>query len=102
MASPVLEGLLSQYQSLGVAASTHRTYQTGIRAFQQFCYQFSIPSIPASPLTLCYFHASVAHRISHKTIKVYLAGIRLKRLREGFQDPTNDKLRQNILNFKIK
>ena len=84
MASPVLEGLLSQYQSLGVTASTHRTYQTEIRAFQQFCYQFSIPSIPTSPLTLCYFCASVAHRISHKAIKVYLAEIHLEHLERGF------------------
>ena len=92
MASPVLEGLLSHYQSLGVASSTHRTYQTGLRAFQQFCYQFSIPAIPASPLTLRYFCCSIAHTVSHKTIKVYLAGIRLEHIERGLQDPTNNEL----------
>ena len=92
MASPVLEGLLSRYQSLGVASSTRRTYQTGLRAFQQFCYQYSIPVIPASPLTLRYFCCSIAHKVSHKTIKVYLAGIRLEHIERGFQDPTNDEL----------
>ena len=92
MANPVLEGLLSHYQSLGVASSTRRTYQTGVRAFQQFCYQFSIPAIPASPLTLRYFCCSIAHKISHKTIKVYLAGIRLEHIERGLQDPTNDEL----------
>ena len=92
MASPALEGLLSHYQSLGVAASTRQTYQAGIRAFQQFCYQFAIPSIPASPLTLRYFCCSIAQTVSYKTVKVYLAGIRLEHLERGFQDPTNDEL----------
>ena len=92
MASPILEGLLSHYQSLGVATSTRRTYQDGVRAFQQFCYQYGIPSIPASPLTLRYFCCSIARRVSHKTIKVYLAGIRLEHLERSCQDPTNDEL----------
>lgn len=92
MASLIFEGFLSHYQALGVATSTRCTYQTGIRAFQQFCYQFTIPSIPATPLTLCYFCASIAHRVSHKTIKVYLAGIRLEHIERGFLDPTNNKL----------
>ena len=92
MASPILEGLLSHYQSLGVATSTRRTYQAGVRAFQQFCYQYGIPSIPASPLTLRYFCCSIAQRVSHKTIKVYLTRIRLEHLERGCQDPTNDEL----------
>ena len=92
MASPLLEELLSPYQSLRVASSTHRTYQTGLRVFQQFCFQFSIPAIPASPLTLCYFCCSIAHKVSYKTIKVHLAGIHLKHIEREFQDPTNDEL----------
>lgn len=92
MVSPILEGLLSHYQSLGVASSTRRTYQTGLRAFQQFCYQFSIPPFPASPLTLRYFCCSIAHKVSHKTIKVYLAGIRLEHIESGFRDPMNNEL----------
>lgn len=92
MASLIFEGFLSHYQALGVATSTHCTYQTGIRAFQQFCYQFTIPSIPATPLTLRYFCVSIVHKVSHKTIKVYLAGIRLEHIERGFLDPTNDEL----------
>ena len=75
-----------------MTTSTRRTYQAGVRAFQQFYYQYGIPSIPASPLTLCYFCCSIARRVSHKTIKVYLAGIRLEHLERGCQDPTNDEL----------
>ena len=59
------------------------------RTFKQFCLQFSIPT---SPLTLHYFCCSRAHKVSHKTIKVHLAGIQLEHIERGFQDPTTDKL----------
>ena len=37
-----LDGLLHEYQSLGVAPSTHHTYRAGVRSYQQFCNQFNI------------------------------------------------------------
>jgi len=92
MANPTLEGLLSHYQSLGVAPSTRRTYQAGVRALQQFCNQYTIPAFPASPLTLRYFCCHMACQVSYKTIKVYLAGIRLSHIERGFEDPTKDEL----------
>ena len=36
----------------------------------------------------------MAHRVSYKTIKVYLAGIRLEHLERGFEDSTKDELLQ--------
>ena len=41
-----------------------------------------------------YFCTSIAQRVSYKTIKVYLAGIRLEHLERGLRDPTDDKLLQ--------
>ena len=78
MADPVLDGLLHEYQSLGVAPSTRRTYRAGVRSYQQFCNQFNIQQFPATSLTLRYFCTSIAQHVSYKTIKVYLAGIRLE------------------------
>ena len=92
MAHPVLDKLLIQYQSLGVAPSTRRTYQTGVRSYLLFCDQFTIPPFPASPLTLRYFCSHIASHVSHKTIKVYLSGIRLEHLERGHHDPTDDEL----------
>lgn len=92
MADPALKRLLSYYQSLGVSQSTHRTYQAGVRALQQFCTQYAIAAFPASPLTLCYFCCYMACQVSYKTIKVYLAGIRLEHLERGLEDPTQDEL----------
>ena len=94
MANPVLDGLLHEYQSLGVAPSTHRTYRAGIRSYQQFCNQFNIQQFPATSLTLRYFCTSIAQRVFYKTIKVYLAGIRLEHLERGLHDPTDNKLLQ--------
>ena len=63
----------------------------GIKALHQICAQHTIP---ASPLTLRYFCCYMAHQVSYKTIKVYLAGIRLEHLERGFEDPTKDELLQ--------
>ena len=94
MADPTLEGLLSHYQSLGVAQSILRTYQAGVRALQQFCTHYAIAAFPASLLTLCCFCCYMASRVSYKTIKVYLylAGIRLEHLERDLEDPTKDEL----------
>ena len=94
MANAVLDGLLHEYQSLGVALSTRHTYRAGLRSYQQFCDQFNIQQFLATSLTLRYFCTSIAQRVSYKTIKVYLAGIRLEHLERGLHDPTDDKLLQ--------
>ena len=94
MANPALEGLLSYYQRLGVATSTQRTYQAGIKALHQFCAQYTILPFPASSLTLCYSCCYMARQVSYKSIKVYLAGICLEQLERGFEDPTKDELLQ--------
>ena len=77
MANPALKRLLSHYQFLGVAQSTCRTYQAGVRAFQQFCTHYAIIAFPASPLIPRYFCYYIASWMSYKTIKVYHAGIQL-------------------------
>ena len=94
MANPVLDRLLNEYQSLGVAPSTRRTYRAGVRSYQQFCDRFNIQQFPATSLTLCYFCTSIAQRVSYKTIKVYLAGMRLEHLERELHDPTDDRLLQ--------
>ena len=95
LADPVLDRLLHEYQSLGVAPLIYCTYRAGVRSYQQFCNQFNIQQFPATSLTLRYFCTSIAQRVSYKTIKVYLAGIRLEHLERGLHDPTGDKLASN-------
>ena len=40
--------------------------------------------------------ASESQHVSHKTLKVYLCGIRLWHIKEGFKDPTSDPLLQLV------
>ena len=101
MADPILEGLLSHYQSLGVAQSTCRTYQDGVRALQQLCTHYAIADFPASPLTLRYFCCYMVSRVLYKTIKVYLAGIRLEHLERDLKDLMKDEL-LHLLGTSIK
>ena len=53
MANTVLVRQFHEYQSLGVAPSTRRTYQAGVK--QQFCKQYNVPDFPSTSLTLRYF-----------------------------------------------
>ena len=92
MPHPVLDRLLVQYQSIGVAPSTRHTYQAGVRSYLLFCDKFTISPFPASPLTLCYFCSYIASHVSHKTIKEYLSSVQLEHLERGHRDPTDDDL----------
>ena len=76
----------------GVAESTRRTYKSGVTAFIHFCSRFNITPFPATSLTLQYFCAERSQCISYKTLKVYLAAIRLMHIEQGLSDPTTDEL----------
>ena len=90
MANAILHRRLLQCRHHGIALSTRRAYQSGRRAFLSFCSKFSISPLPASSLTLQYFCANISQHVSYKTIKVYLAGIRLTHIEHGLPDPTDD------------
>ena len=75
----------------GVAKSTRRTYQSGLSAYTSFCSRFNINPLPATSLTLQYFCADRSKFISYKTLKVYLAAIRLMHIEQGLPDPTTDE-----------
>ena len=51
-----------------------------------------IKPLPASSLTLQFFCVEISSQTSYKTLKVYLAAIRLEHLERGFSDPTNDEI----------
>lgn len=56
-----------------------------------FCSHFNITPLPATSLTLQYFCANKSQSISYKTLKVYLAAIRLMHIEQGLPDPTVDQ-----------
>ena len=60
------------------------------------CARFNIQLLPASSFTLQYFRADIAQHVSYKTLKVYLADIRLLHIEHGFPYPTDDNLLQLV------
>ena len=90
MAYSDLHDRLLQCRYHGIAESTRRTYQSGLKKFGSFCGQHAFTPAPASSLTLQYFCAYESQSVSHKTIKVYLAAIRLHHIENNMLDPTDD------------
>ena len=91
MANTFLTTSLRQFIYLGVAPSTRQTYNSGINSYLKFCARFNIQPYPASSLTLQFFCTDLSQHISYKSIKVYLAGLRLAHLELGHSDPTVDE-----------
>ena len=69
-------------------------HQTNIHSRLQ-CNKFGTvikvkPTLPIPPERLQLFAAYLANSVSHKTIKVYIAGLRLGHILRGLPDPTQD------------
>ena len=70
-----LDSMISCLHNFALAPSTHSTYSTGLRAYQLFCSQVSLPPLPLQESNFQRFVASLVHRVGFKSIKVYLSGI---------------------------
>ena len=71
-----LERTYREIMAAAIAPSTRRIYRTARQLYTRFCQSVNFDPYPASRRTLSYF---VAHLVqngkSHRTIRVYLAGI---------------------------
>ena len=92
MAYSDLHDRLLQCRYYGIAESTRRTYQSGLKKFESFCSQYAFTPAPASSIILRYFCVYESQSVSCKTIKVYLAAIHLHHIENNMLDPTNDNL----------
>ena len=101
----MLDGFVEQYLANGIAPSSRRVYEAGIRKYKAFCNQIKQPLIPASELLLCRFIVSLAIKdLSHNSIKVYLAAVRQLHIQRGKPPPhTGDmpRLQQILRGIKI-
>ena len=72
------------YVGKGLAASTQRSYGSGVRRYEEFCRLAALPPLSASEKDLSRFVAHLASNgLTYRTIKVYLAGIRFARIKAG-------------------
>ena len=79
------------YIDKAIANSTQRAYRTGARRFYEFCRLANLSPRPASERDLCRFVSHLASLgLKHRTIKVYLSGIRFDLLKAGLPNPFQD------------
>ena len=93
----MLDRAVDGYFTSGLASLTVRTYNAGIKHYSSFCDQLNTQATPTSEPLLCRFVTHPASiKISHNTIKVYLAGVRQLHVRQRVCMPVmGDMLRLN-------
>ena len=91
-----LEMAVDCYLRLGVAQSTHWTYNTGQQHYLRFCQHTGLNPIPATEHQLMLFAAYLALKgLKWQTIKTYLSAVRhfhlLRGPQSGFPDGTGPR-----------
>ena len=89
-----------------LAPSTRKTYATAQRKFVNFCLQLGHLHLSGSPCPvmngLCVSATFLARFVHHLTIKVYLSGVRMLHVEQGFPDPVQNCLRWQRVVRRIK
>ena len=82
-----------------MAPSTHRAYQQGISAFDEFCNKFNIANtLPIDERVIQHFVAYLSLQgKAFSTAKTYLAGLSSKHKLNGFPDPTDSFLVKKVM-----
>lgn len=82
-----------------MAPSTHRAYQQGVSAFEEFCDQFGLSkSLPVDENIIQNFVAYLSLQgKSFSTVRTYLAGLSSKHKLNGFSDPTGSFLVKKVM-----
>src|SRR5688572_9813625 len=79
---------------MGIAESTRSSYTSQQRNFVQFCKDHRVENlIPTSEDLLCLWSAHLAKSIKHRSIKVYLSGIRSLHVDLGYSNPLFERPR---------
>ena len=83
-----MDDRIAFYFTQGLAASSLKTYQSGINRFIRFCQSQYQSPLPASEHVLCSFVSHLADEgLKHRSIKTYMSGIRYYHIRSGHSDP---------------
>ena len=97
-----LDTAVQELFSVGLAASTRRTYQSGSECFVQFCRTFAVTHpFPVSERTLTYFVAYLyQEKLAASTVKSYMAAVRHTQIALGLVDPGMGRMSQ--LEYVVK
>ena len=84
-----------EFFAKGLAKSTLKSYQSGIRRYKSFCTSLGRPSIPITEDTLAAFVATLAKEgVSHASLRVYLSALRHHQIESGHGDPGIPRMAQ--------
>lgn len=86
-----------KYVRSAKAANTVRAYQADWRAFEAFCRQRGLSSLPAAPATVAAYAAEAARTLKANTIERRLTAISQAHQLAGLSNPTEDKLVRTVL-----
>ena len=90
---PLLHHQAKYYYANSLAINTRSTYSAGQLRFQSFCHSIQATCMPTSEATLILFATYLAsEKISHATIKVYLAAIRNTHVSAGLHSHFHQQL----------
>ena len=83
-----MDSRAAYYFTQGLAASSVRTYHSGVNRFLKFCQTAKYTPLPVSESVLCAFVSSLADEgLKHRSIKTYLSGVRFHQIKAGYSDP---------------
>ena len=63
------------YVRESLSAATQATYRSGLNSYQRFCFESGHSPFPPIEELVCAYVSHMAGLVSHRTIKVYLAGV---------------------------
>ena len=80
----------------GLKTSTHMTYSSAQRQFQQFCIGHNLVPVPATEDTLLFLAQLHRQKCRYATVNVYLSAIRSLHIMHGCDDTMPQYLRLKL------
>ena len=93
---------MKQYESSALAPSSRHVYQEGLRHYRHFCKNSGLKAYPVSKDTLKFFITFLAEQMSFKTLKLYLAAVKLNNIELEYKDNVHKMAQLHLLLRGIK
>ena len=81
------------YLASALSESSNKVYKSGLKTYKKFCAQLSLPLFPLTQTTLEVFVNTLAKKLSHDTIKVYLSGLQFHSIIRGYTEHISSMMR---------
>ena len=93
---------IKQYESAALALTSRCIYQVGLRHYGHFCKTSGLKAYPVSQDTLKLFITRLAEQMSFKTLKLYLAVVKLNNIELGYKYKVDKMAQLHLLLRGIK